>query len=226
MLTDYGIDVLFLDCSYLMIEGDGREGSMFYMGALLRWITDICRDHGVTLVLVHHALKTPKYTPITLADVAWAGFGPWAAQWVLVNRREEFDPNSGDHKLWLSIGSRVGHGGRYCVNISEGSHKDSSGRVWQAEVSNPTEAQEQREREIENKKAHQRERTEAEHERKLMAALLTFPDGETSKTLREASGLNSGNFGTAIRSLLNCGRAEKIDIVKRGQTYDGYRPKG
>lgn len=227
MLVDFGVEVLFLDCSYLMIEGDGREGSLFFMGSLLRWITEICRAENVTLVLVHHALKKPVYTPISLADVAWAGFGPWAAQWVLVNRREEFDPNSGTHRLWLSIGSRVGHGGRWCVDIEEGSHKDECGRIWQASVTTPSEAKERSEGSKAQRKAEAEDRKLEADRQAVVNVMVKHPAGETKTFFRERAPLGNNRFNVVWATLLDDETIVSAGEVKKGNgpTYPTFKAR-
>jgi hypothetical protein len=224
LLEDFGVEVLFLDCSYLMIAGDGNEGSIFAMGTLLRWISDICRAASVTLVLIHHTVKSPTYTPIDLSAVAWSGFGPWAAQWVLVNRREQFDPNTGLHRLWLSVGSRLGHGGRYCVEVFEGSHNDAGGRIWQADVSTPSEAEQRRSDGLEQAKEAKRQEQMDKDRLTIVTAALKLPgNAGTFSDIRTRAGINGQRFATAFASLVDDGTFAECQVPKGNRSFDGFK---
>ena len=40
----------------------------------------------------------------SLDNLAFAGVAEFARQWLIVSRREAFDPERGVHKLWLNVG--------------------------------------------------------------------------------------------------------------------------
>jgi hypothetical protein len=125
----------------------------------------------------------------------------------------------------MRTGGSAGHSGLWSLDVREGRRSDPGGRVWEIGVSTARDAKQEQQRQAENQRAEQQERREQEHQRKLMAALLANPAGETARVLRQEAGLNECNFATAIRGLLNCGKAEKTELKKQGQMRDAYRPK-
>jgi len=57
----------------MCIDGDDA-GNIFKQGAMLRGISEVCRDNGCTLILCHHSKKNllqPFAVP-ELEDIAWA----------------------------------------------------------------------------------------------------------------------------------------------------------
>ena len=67
--------------------------------------------------------------------LAIAGIAEFARQWILLNRRAPFVPDSGRHELRLNVGGSAGHSGSWDVTINEGRLKsDFSGRIWEVQV--------------------------------------------------------------------------------------------
>jgi hypothetical protein len=106
LLAENEIETLILDPAYLCMPTGGSESSLFAMGELLACISRLCQELGVTLLLVHHTRKTTidPFVPPELESIAWAGFAEFARQWLLVGRRELYEPGSGLHRLWLNVG--------------------------------------------------------------------------------------------------------------------------
>lgn len=223
------IEVLFIDPAYLCIPAIDN-GNLFAQGELLRGVSEVCGRNSVTLVLCHHTKgkggNKSNFDPPELDDIAWAGFAEWARQWILVGRREKYEPGTGEHRLWLSTGGSAGHSMLWALDVEEGNRNDEGGRRWDVDLGVPSEARKRLESQREQKKIEQAERKEAEHRRKLLDALRKFPQGETAKELRATAGLNPNNFGAAIRALLGEGRAEACSVAKGKRSFDGYRPTG
>ncbi len=73
-------------------------------------------------------------------------------------------------------------------------------------------------------KAAEQERREGEHRQRLLAVLRATPDGDTGRMLARAAGLNTDNFGRAIATLLQEGRAERCKVTKNKRDEDGFKP--
>ena len=100
-------------------------------------MTERCRRAGATPVLVHHTTKPTgaKRTAVTLNDLAFAGIGEFARQWLLVGRTADYEPGSGTHDLTLSIGGSAGHSSAWSVRIDEG--RDGESRRWSVRFNRP-----------------------------------------------------------------------------------------
>ncbi|HEV8000530.1 MAG TPA: AAA family ATPase, partial [Planctomycetaceae bacterium] len=91
-----------IDPAYLAMRGDDAR-NLFAMGTLLRPLAEICHETGCTVLVVHHCKRSrlAPSGPATLDDIAWSGFAEFSAQWLLLSRRRQFDPDLGRHELWL-----------------------------------------------------------------------------------------------------------------------------
>lgn len=220
------LEVLVIDPAYLAMP-NGDAGNMFSQGPLLASISDVCQAAGCALLLAHHTRKNGtagENRPPELSDIAWSGFAEFARQWLLVGRRERYEPGTGEHRLWLSVGGSAGHGGLYGVDVSEGAHDSLEGRTWDVSLRSTSDLQAHEQAERENREAERLTEIENKNCRKLREALKKFPSGETARVLRETSALNGANFGKAIVTLLGEGRAEACPIEKGNRQFDGYKP--
>jgi hypothetical protein len=224
-LKDWGTEIAIFDPCYLMIESDGREGSMFAMGSKLRWITTVCRDCGTLPILLHHATKAPLERPMELSDLAWSGFDQWAAQWLLVNRREPYDTEAGVHRLWLSCGSRLDHTGRYAVDVMEGRRNDEGGRRWDVTVSNPLDMERKKEQARdaakETKAAEQLER-----DRRAIVAAAVKLNGQpfTFTSLRSKARIRGQRFEFGFQSLVDDDTFQECELVAgNNRKYQGFK---
>ena len=218
-------DLLIIDPFYLAAP-DAELADLFRQGALLRPLADLCKERGITLCIVHHTRKTGIeriFEPLTLEDLAGAGVTEFFRQWILVNRRERFEPGSGVHRLWLNAGGSANHSGLWAVDIDQGQFPD---RRWDVTVMTGTDARSAAEDLTAQRKAKQKEKTDERHKRELYEAMTKFPDGETAHVLRGVAGLSGSSFGVAIRFLLAEGRAEKCEIKKCNGVHDGFRLTG
>ncbi len=141
IVQETGCEVLFLDPVYLAMPG-ADAGNLFVQGERLRGIAEICQEHNVCPVLLHHLRKRGKgdrsFDPPELDELSWAGFGEFARQWWLLGRREAYEPGTGSHKLWLSIGGSAGHSALWAVDVEEGVAGEP--RRWDVSLSRPDEA--------------------------------------------------------------------------------------
>jgi hypothetical protein len=213
MLQETGCKVVVLDPAYLCLPG-ADAANLFIQGELLRRVSEICQRNGVGLILAHHLRKRGKtrnasdYDPPELDDMAWAGFAEFARQWILLGRREAYEPGTGEHKLWLSAGGSAGHSGLWALDIDEGVSGEP--RHWSVELSTPAAARE------EKKGGSVRQR--------LLTAMCEFPDGTTKTILFDTAKLrNEPSTRNILDGLVSGGLLVPCEIKKNGQTYPGMR---
>jgi hypothetical protein len=143
--------------------------------------------------------------------MAWAGFQEFARQWILLGRREQYEPGTGEHELWLSVGGSAGHSGLWGLDISEG--VSGQPRHWNIELSTPDQARE------EKKGGTLRQR--------ILAAAKEFSEGETKTTILETAGLKSeARVRNVFDALVNEGLLVSCKVRKKTATYDGFRLSG
>lgn len=227
-IMDDELEVVVIDPAYLCLPG-ADAGNLFAQGDLLRGMSKVCTDTGCMMVLAHHTrkTKTDPFSPPELEDIAWAGFQEFARQWLLVGRREAYQPGTGEHRLWLSIGGSAGHTALWAADISEGTRETEGGRFWQVDLMHANEARGQVE---DRKTAEKRTKADAALERDKQTVCNTmakFPQGESKSIVRDASGLYSTRFNAALSALLADGAAVPCDIIKgrRKTPIDGYKLK-
>ncbi len=230
MLTGDEIEVLILDPAYLCLPTEGNEASLFAMGALLREISELCAGMGVTLILIHHTKKgiADPFQPPELEGIAWAGFQEWARQWLLIGRRERYEPGTGEHRLWLSAGGSAGHSSLWGCDIVEGAHDGTTPREWRVttmkavdviELTNESEAERRADQ------ADKKREAQLEADRKAVVKFLVkLGTGETKNTIRDRTGVRSGRIDAAIASLLEDETIQPCEIIRANkQAYDGFR---
>jgi hypothetical protein len=124
-------DIAVFDPLYFAMGGSG-VGDMYEIGAVLKNISDICRDRGVWAIYCHHAKKgsvEDEGRPMQLTDLYGAGVGAYARQWLLLSHAEPF--RNGVARLFMSIGgSASGDRGIWNLTIDEGVPDDIIGRGW------------------------------------------------------------------------------------------------
>jgi hypothetical protein len=93
-------------------------------------------------------------------------------------------------------------------------------------VNPAADAREQSKRDREQRKAAEQEAREGEHRERLLTVLRRTPEGDTERALSRAAGLNPKDFGRAIFSLVQEGRAVAGRVKKHTRMEDGYKPTG
>ncbi len=233
-IVEHGIRLFAIDPTYLALRGlrSDDAGSIFAMGRYLEPLARMGERTGCTPIIVHHnsrgATRANPGEPAELADIAWSGFAEWAGQWLLLARRERYNPDSdGEHRLWLTAGGRDGHSTLVGVDVTEGRADDPGGRRWDVHVEQASRAR--------------REAAEAEHDRRerdrearrqkqiekdrdaVLAAMKAMPDGETKTGSRDRTALRNDRFNPAFAELLTEGIIVACQIAKgNNRTYDGY----
>lgn len=230
IIRSEGVEYCFLDPLYLSlldVDLTSNASNMFAMGMGLRPIAEIGTETGCTFVIMHHMKKKTEretHEPPELTDMAYAGCGEFFRQWVLINRREYFDPGSGLHRLWFSIGGSAGHSGLWAVDIDEGQADDHlGGRQWQVSVNAASTARQDAKARDKERRNEAKQATIQDHRDRILKSLEGKPDGQTKNQMRDQTGLNGERFNVALAALLTDNAVESCEILKQGRSHDGYR---
>ena len=226
---DTAAEVMFFDNLMLAMSGD-EAGNVFRMGQILGNVVRICNQRNITPVFVHHFKRTrvtaDPYAPGELLDLTQAGAAEVAGQWWLLTRREAYDPDDpGEHRLWLNIGGRLGHGCLHALDIHEGRLSDPGGRRWDVEVLHPEDARQA----VDDRRDQERTtKARAAVERdadKVLRALAKLPDGATKNTIRDRAGLSGARVNAAIAWLLEQGAIVEttIQVSNHRNPQPGYK---
>ena len=144
VLQETAAEVVILDNLMLCLSGD-NAGNVYSMGGILGNAVRLCSERGATPVFIHHFKRTrataDPYAPGELIDLTQAGVAEIAGQWMLLTRRQPYNPaEAGEHRLWLNIGGRMGHSSLHALDVHEGSRADPMGRRWEVELHSADEA--------------------------------------------------------------------------------------
>ncbi len=132
-------EVVILDPLYLCLTTAGKavaSSDLYAMGPMIEQLSRACLDAGAMPILVHHFTKSAaksrkKESPPELSDLSQAGIGEFARQWILVGKRNDFDPESGKFELIVSIGGSAWGGNTIRLDIEEGTSLGGFGsRYW------------------------------------------------------------------------------------------------
>ncbi len=230
LLTANAIQVLIIDPTYLAMPG-ADAGNLFIQGQMLRSINEICQSLGVTLILAHHTKKgiADPFAPGELEDVAWAGFQEFCRQWILLSRREKYDPGTGNHKLWLSAGGSAGHSSLWAIDISEGAFDGRTPRHWGVSVIRADEARNAAKETVDAAKDAQKAVRRAKQieidSKSIVAVMLRLPEGETRSIIKERAGVNATRAAVAFDELERSGQIVPCDVKKsnRKVAYPGLK---
>lgn len=223
------IDVLAIDPAYLSMGLGDDAKNQFVVGEVLSNLTALANDTGVTPILAAHTNKNIETgVELELSHIAYAGFGQWARQWILINRREAYDRSiPGRHRLFISYGGSAGHAGSIALDIEEGDLRD--GRRWEYTVQSTSEAREAERDEREAKKAErERQRAEAKHETnraKILGAMRRLKVPSTETDIRNAAGLSGAAFKPIFLELQTEQTIEMTGPIKKtnGKEYDAFQ---
>ena len=236
-LRENKVEVVFIDPAYLCLLAGNSElqaNNMFSIGPLLMRVAKVCQEIGATLILVHHSTKPAGMVrmqagePLELEDLAYAGFQEFARQWVLINRRQKYEPGSGKHCLWLNIGGSAGQSGCWGVDVNEGALADDfSSRNWSVQVQTMDAVIKQAAQSQKQKKDADKEAKEEDVKRKVLQVLSGLDGGETTTRIAKLAGIDTRWVTPALSDLASERRVVVCDIIKgagRGnKSYSGFR---
>jgi len=225
-IVKHQMKLAIIDPAYLAMHTTKtavQAGNVFMAGALLGEITKIGQETGCTIGLVHHFRKGGAVSydsAATLEELAMAGFGEWARQWILLNRREKYKMD-GYHKLWVNTGGSAGHGDTYALDIDEGKCPN---RKWTIPLLIPENEFKQAEKE-----AKEHEQAVKEHQKQFSLTkqielhLAACPEGVTATEIRKCANVSSAVLAPILASMLAHHQIVHVPVKKNNnQTYDGY----
>jgi replicative DNA helicase len=232
------VEVVVIDPLYLCLIQSGIDvaaSNLFQTGPLLLAVSRACLDAGATPVLVHHARKQALGAraragePLDLDDLSYSGFAEFARQWLLVSRRSPYEPGSGRHQLWLSVGGSAGQGGLWGVDVQEGQlDQHFDGRIYQVAVQDSRAVRQVLAAERQVKEAERRHERDRGDVTAVAQAFVDRPQGDTLNGIHERTGLGKPRVREAIRRLEGEGRLESCAITKAGgkkatRAYSGWK---
>lgn len=228
IIEEKQIKVLILDPAYLALSLGDAASNLFSVGEKLIPLTELGQETDCTIILVHHTRKskgTNEFDEPQFEEIAFAGFQEWMRQWILLNRREAYQPdNPGVHKLHFVAGGSAGHSVFWGIDIHEGSIDDEGGRVWDVEVKTASVA---RAESRSHKDQQKDQRQEAQFEANVLKVVESLESlgGEATKSkIRNKAVLSPDKTEQALLHLLSEGVIEQAEITAANkQKYAGYK---
>lgn len=215
------LKVLAIDPAYMSIPIGDDAANLFAVGQFLFLLTELGQETGCTIVICHHTKKgkVDPFSPPELEDISWAGFQEWARQWLLISRRERFDPESaGEHRLWLNIGGSAGHSSLWALDITEGRRKDPGGRKWEVSIISAADAREQVAVEGDTEKQQRQSNSDKADDTRVLVALDNIdPErhGVSIRKVRDLARIGDPKMNRAVHRLTSNRVIEELRLDKQ-----------
>lgn len=221
------LEVLILDPAYLALNLAESASNLFIVGDKLKQLSSLGQDTGCTILLVHHTRKGNGYNEFSepqLQDISYAGFQEWTRQWLLLNRREAYQPErAGVHKLHFVAGGSAGHSQSWAIDIHEGSREDKTGRIWDVRIKSYSDLRSENRTSREKEKERKEQIQSKSDIHKVITALKKHKEKATKSTIKNLAALSNHRTERALSHLLENGRLKETQVTKsNGQTYPGY----
>lgn len=165
-------ELVIIDPFYLTL-GAVDAKNMFEMGPALKAVADLLLyRHGVTPIIAHHSNRQlPVGEPMQLQHLAYSGLEQFLAQYMFLNRREQYE-NDGVHRMWLTFGGRPGHSGKWILDVEEGLLGEGQPpRRWDVKVSTAADAHEAEKVERKREKAREQLEQDQDDEKGVLAVI-------------------------------------------------------
>ncbi|MFI4875761.1 MAG: AAA family ATPase [Blastopirellula sp. JB062] len=185
--------------------------------AQMRELVRCCLELGATPIVCCPTRREPKPRPLNAADLVGAACHGLARQWLLVNHRQEYEPGSGRHALWLTWSGCRGQGGAWGVDVNEGRGDDPLGRKWEVTLRD-VESIERENLAIATHAQTQR------LQRKLRLAISQIdPRDATKLKIRQASRMSGADFGLTWDQLAAAGEITSVRPLYPGASLADRR---
>jgi hypothetical protein len=216
-----GLDPMFL----CMGDVDADAGNLFVMGKLLRKFAALCHQYSVTPIIAHHTTTMPLGTIPKLSNLAWSGFKQAAGQWILLNRRMEYEPGSGQHELIMTTGGRAGHNLMRAIDIKEGTRESLEGRYWHVDVHRIDEARDAAEQRRTEAKASESQRQLDDDRMAICQLLVKHPGGRSKTFIRDHCGVSGRRWPAVFAAMYQAGELIECEVTigNKKSPQTGYR---
>jgi len=204
-LRRHHADLVILDPLYLALLVDNPDvnpANIYAMGPLLRAAARACLDVGATPIFAHHTTKASGHSngrareALDLEHLSFSGVAEVARQWIVLSRRESFQPDVGASKLWMNVGGSAGHSGLYAIDVEEGVLGAAFGeRFWKVSVKPASDAIKDKQLERMREEEAKRQEIIAKRKRSVLECLETI-----SKLVLQHKLESAGMVGERSRS--------------------------
>lgn len=219
--------LVLLDPLFLMVlAADAKmAGNVFHMGGMLKQLTDISRQQGCSILVAHHFRKLgldERFTDPSLEMLSQSGVAEWCRYWMLLGRRERYQPGCGIHRLHFVTGGSAGHSGSWHLTIDEGT--EAAGWQWRTSLETAADSQRHTHQQKQSAKEEKDRKSEANARGRIETVLRDHPAGETKSKIRALAGVTTDVFERVFDVMIR-GKAVVSCDVSRGNKahYAGWK---
>lgn len=236
-LKKSGAEVAVFDPLYLSIEN--KQSSQEENGQQLSLLVKTIIEAGCLPIIVDHTKlssdNVKQFQPLQLSDLSGAGKSNFFRQWLLLGRREKFEPavdGVQNHRLWLTVGGSAGHAGQWALDIEE-TNLSITERQYQLNLEAFAQVvgqqQDQREAERDQKKAKRADAQEQRMQRKADELITNVYAKDYSMALTQSDiegrlSVSGSEIKRVLAIVLGDKRLKLVpaSTTKNGRKFDGY----